>query len=254
MKLWVTAERGLNPIQNSIRLAADQALDSLMPKPTERELTALRDAFVPHLVRVRLDDGKRVRQPARMLDLPEEARRLVQALVAARLLVTRDGLVDVAHEALFKGWPKLDQWLTEEQVFLSDLERIRSAREVWAQAPTDQQAGALLHGLLLSRARDWLLRYPQRFISQDLEPLRTFIGESAQAEDAERYRSRRRRQRLFQGVAAAAVIFACAAGVAGWQYFEADRARRATEIARQEAVAERNRAERNFAGRQTGGR
>src|SRR5262249_12614612 len=50
------AERGLNPIQNSVRRAADQALDDLRPKPTERELAALRDAFVPHLVRVRLDD------------------------------------------------------------------------------------------------------------------------------------------------------------------------------------------------------
>ena len=52
--------RGLNPIQNSIRLAADEAIARVMP--SERELAALRDAFVPHLVRVRLDDGKRVRQ------------------------------------------------------------------------------------------------------------------------------------------------------------------------------------------------
>jgi Novel STAND NTPase 1 len=103
-------DRGLNPIQNSVRRAGDQALERL--KPTERQLSALRDAFVPHLVRVRLDDGKRVRQPARIIDLPTEAGELIKALVSARLLITRDGLVEVAHEALFKAWPTLNHWLT----------------------------------------------------------------------------------------------------------------------------------------------
>ena len=55
-------QRGLNPIQNSVRLVADQAISGL--RPTAGELAALRDAFVPHLVRIRLEDGKRVRQAA----------------------------------------------------------------------------------------------------------------------------------------------------------------------------------------------
>jgi len=62
-------ERHLNPIQNSVRLVADQAIGGL--KPADVELAALRDAFVPNLVRVRLDDGKRVRQPARLSELPK---------------------------------------------------------------------------------------------------------------------------------------------------------------------------------------
>ena len=78
-------ERGLNPIQNSVRLVADQAIGGL--KPADAELAALRDAFVPHLVRVRLDDGKRVRQPARLSELPAKLLRLIRALVEARLLV-----------------------------------------------------------------------------------------------------------------------------------------------------------------------
>ena len=70
-----------------MRLVADQAIGGL--KPADAELAALRDAFVPHLVRVRLDDGKRVRQPARLSELPAEALRLIGALVEARLLSTR---------------------------------------------------------------------------------------------------------------------------------------------------------------------
>src|ERR1700722_7300487 len=128
-------ERGLNPIQNAVRVVADQAIEGL--KPADAELAALRDAFVPHLVRVRLDDGKRVRQPARMSELPRDALGLINALVKARLLSTRatgesdaaaqdggEAVVEVTHEALFKAWPTLDEWLTEEHTFLSDIERI----------------------------------------------------------------------------------------------------------------------------------
>ena len=157
-------ERHLNPIQNSVRLVADQAIGGL--KPADAELAALRDAFVPHLVRVRLDDGKRVHQPARLAELPREALRVIRALVEARLLSTRatgetdgaakdggEAVVEVTHEALFKAWPTLDQWLTEEHTFLSDIERIKSAHDIWTQAPDAQKARALLGGLLLSRAR-----------------------------------------------------------------------------------------------------
>src|SRR6476660_763782 len=247
-------ERHLNPIQNSVRLVADQAIGGL--KPADAELAALRDAFVPHLVRVRLDDGKRVRQPARLSELPRESLRVIRTLVEARLLSTRatgetdgadkeggEAVVEVTHEALFKAWPTLDQWLTEEHIFLSDIERIKSAHDIWTQAPDAQKARALLGGLLLSRARDWLLKYPQRFLSRDMAALRAFIAASAEAEDAEKARiaaqearTRRIERRILQGAIAAALVFAATALFAGWQYFAADRAK-------QEAVTERHHAE-----------
>ena len=209
-------QRGLNPIQNSVRLVADQAIGGL--KPSDAELAALRDAFVPHLVRVRLNDGARVRQPAQMSELPPESLRLVRALVQARLLTTRgaddhapapdggDAVVEASHEALFKAWPLLDQWLTEEREFLTDIERIKIAQDIWTQAPEDQKSSALLGGLLLSRARDWLGKHPQRFRSGDTAAVGQFIAASAAAEDAERARAeaeqakvRRLERRMFQG-------------------------------------------------------
>ena len=111
--------------------------------------------------------AKRVRQSARLSELPSEALRLIRALVEARLLSTRaagegdgaaeaagEAVVEVTHEALFKAWTTLDRWLTEEHAFLSDIERIKSAQEIWTQAPDEQRSSALLGGLLLSRARD----------------------------------------------------------------------------------------------------
>jgi len=188
-------ERGLNPIENSVRLVADRAI--VARNPSGAELAALRDAFVPHLVRIRLDDGKRVRQPAHVTQLPQESLRLVSALVEARLLSTRavDGtsgeatdqstsIVEVTHEALFKAWPMLEKWLTEEQSFLTDLERIKAARDIWTQAAEEHKSKALLGGILLSRAREWLRQYPQRFQSPELEVVRCFITLSVAAEDA----------------------------------------------------------------------
>ena len=244
-------EHGLNPLQNSVRLCADQALGRL--RPSDAELAALRDAFVPHLVRVRLDDGKRVRRPARMSELPDMSLRLVRALVETRLLSTRgtgeraqgreggESLVEVAHEALFQAWPTLDQWLTEEHAFLSDLARIKSAHDIWTQAPEDQRARALFGGLLLSRARDWLTKYPQRFLSRDMAELHAFIVASAAAADAElaraqaqEARTRRMERMLLRGAVVAASITAVFALIAILQW-------RGAEIQRDDALIAQSR-------------
>jgi WD40 repeat protein len=232
------AARSLNPIQNSVWRGAEQAVGGL--RPSEAELKALRDAFIPHLVRLRLDDSKRVRQPAQLSELPADSLRLVRALVEARFLSTRsdgaqampadraDALVEVTHEALFKAWPLLDDWLTAEQSFLLDLEHLKSAHEIWLQAPEADKRKALLGGLLLSRARQWLVTYPQRFLSRDMAPLRAFVATSAEAEDAEQerrhaqeQRTRRIERRLFLGSIAAAVVFLAAAAFSGWRYRQA---------------------------------
>jgi WD40 repeat protein len=245
-------ELKLNPIQNSVRLVADQAIATLTP--SQDELDALRDAFIPYLVRVRLDDGRRVRQQARMNDLPESSRRLVQALVNARLLSVRvqsdDGphraivrIVEVAHEALFKAWPTLDAWLTAEQDFLNDVERLKATLEIWKQAADTSKGEALLQGLMLTRARDWLNRYPQRFLGRDMASLQSFISLSAQADDAKKAqeasqqeRSRRTRRLLFRGAIVAALIFAAIAFVAGVEYLQANKALKSAETERNVAL------------------
>jgi tetratricopeptide (TPR) repeat protein len=232
----------LTPVQNAVRLGADEAITRL--KPTNQEMAALRDSFIPHLVRLRLDDRRYVRQPAPLTALPREAERLIHALVEARLLTSRTSdktvpVVEVVHEALFTAWPTLTGWLAEEQNFLADIERLKGAQETWTQAAEAQKPQALLHGLLLSRARDWLIRYPQRFTNPSMEPLRAFIADSAAADDAERSRSQKLRQMIFQGLVAAVLIFACIAGIAGWFYFQANKERHEVE-------AQRNQAQLNF--------
>jgi hypothetical protein len=160
------SSRKLNPVQNSVRLAADEAIAGI--KPRREELAALRDAFVPHLVRLRLDDAKRVRQPARRADLPLEAERLLRALIEARLLSVRtedhaatqgermgQAVVEVAHEALFEAWPTLRNWLNEEQNFLADLARLKAAHETWEKA-SEREKPQTLVCCLAAPATGWL--------------------------------------------------------------------------------------------------
>jgi formylglycine-generating enzyme required for sulfatase activity len=64
------------------------------------------------------------------------AAKLVEALTDARLLVQSKGegdwpVVEVAHEALLRSWPKLTQWITEAQEDLILLRQVKTAAEQW---------------------------------------------------------------------------------------------------------------------------
>jgi WD40 repeat protein len=229
-------ERNLSPLENAVRRTAEETLASATP--SSGELAALREAFVGHLVRVN-EDGVRLRRPARLQDVPEPARRLVERLVGARLLSIRsDGdanAIEVAHEALFKVWPQLAAWLDEEQDFLIGRRQIEDAERLWATTAAAQQDQALLSGLLLEKARDWSIAHPER-----LKSVRDFVAGSIRKADLERARVRRRQRVLTVASAAAALVFAILGAVALVQWNRADRqtalAEDQTRIAREQTA------------------
>jgi hypothetical protein len=126
---------GLTPLENAVRQAADEALAEA--KPTDDELMALREAFVPAMVRVN-DEGEYVRRPARWDELPAKAQPLLERLSKARLLMVRqDGdarVVEVAHEALLRKWPLLRSWLDYARAFLIGKQQLEQDLRDWDQA------------------------------------------------------------------------------------------------------------------------
>jgi hypothetical protein len=138
-------------------------------RATPEELAALKRAFIPFLVRIN-DDGSFVRQPARTDMLPPGSRRLIDALIAARLLRTweRDGepMIEVAHEALFTAWPKLSEWLEEEREFLSLKARVGAMHRVWRAASRRKRRTVLLnlHDTLLTARH--LEESPDAFLAE----------------------------------------------------------------------------------------
>ena len=90
---------GLTPLENAVRQAADEVLAEA--KPAEDEFMALREAFVPAMVRVNAE-GEYVRRLARWDELPDKSHPLLERLARARLLIVRQyadaRAVEVAQE------------------------------------------------------------------------------------------------------------------------------------------------------------
>lgn len=76
---------------------------------------------------------------------------VVGALADARLLTTSEGVVDVAHEALIRGWPRLRGWIDEDRDRLRVHRRLSETAEEWERL--DRDPGLLFRGVRLAQAR-----------------------------------------------------------------------------------------------------
>jgi len=88
----------------------------------EEERAALREAFLDHLVSVS-GDGLEAKRATRFEDLPPASLAIVRRMVDDRLLVLKEGSVEIAHEALLRTWEPLVQWIDESKV-----ERLQALR------------------------------------------------------------------------------------------------------------------------------
>lgn len=233
---------GLTPLENSVRKAADAVLEEM--HLTETELAALRDAFVPAMVRVN-DKGEFARRPARWNELPAAAFPILERLAAARLLTLRlEGdrrVIEVAHEALLRKWPLLRKWLEEAREFLLGRQQLEGDLSDWLRAPEAEKLGALLSGLKLGRARIWLAERAHQLRPEERE----FITESINRADAEardrearQRREIRRNRRITIGAGVAAVVMAGLAVVSIYQWTEATASLKMARVSRLAAAAQ----------------
>jgi len=147
------------------------------------------------------DDTRRRAEKAELVPEPggaAEIEGVVQQLAAARLLATTrdeesgEEMVDVAHEALIRGWPRLQGWIGEDRAGLLTHRRLTEAAEEWERNGKDR--GYLYAGGRLAEVSEWAGQH-----TADLNPLeKDFIQRSTAA------RQRTLWQRI--GLAAAAVL------------------------------------------------
>lgn len=183
---------GLSPIEVALRRKAEDTLRA--HGIDEAGLAALRRAFIPNLIRLD-DQGRPLRRMARFAAMPEGAVTLLHALVDARLLRagggTNDLQIEVAHEALFRVWPQLADWIAEELDFLRLLYQVEQQERLWRDASEAERRDALLGGLLLARTRTTYGREPDRFGALD-----RFVQASLAEDDARRAEERRQRDAI----------------------------------------------------------
>jgi WD40 repeat protein len=179
------AQAQLSPLENAVRRKADEVLGAA--NPTAEDLQALKEAFIPGMVRVNAE-GEYARRPAEMTGISSRAMPIIDRLAKAYLLTVRHErgvtLVEVTHEALLRKWPRLKNWLDEEKEFLTGKEQLDQDLQDWEHAPEKQKTEALLWGLKLARAQAWLAAKPRQLN----EPERRFIDASVRYVEARRKR------------------------------------------------------------------
>ena len=78
-----------------------------------------------------------------------------------RLLVTAtteagETYAEVAHEAIFRRWDKLREWIAAEREFLAWRSGLEAARRAWEKTADQDKDDALLMGFALTQAQSWL--------------------------------------------------------------------------------------------------
>ena len=71
---------------------------------------------------------------------------------------TGETYAEVAHEAIFRRWDKLREWIAAEREFLAWRSGLEAARRAWQATPDASKDDALLMGLALTQAQSWLAK------------------------------------------------------------------------------------------------
>lgn len=150
---------------------------------------------------------------------------VVDRLAEARLVTTggppvEDRWVEVSHEALIRGWPRLRQWIDEERGDLLVHRRLTQAAREWDRINRDP--GALHRGAQLAEAVAWASR--RSGSANTLE--REFLDASVALDEAGRRRHRRRVRAVAASLAVGLVVVAALAVVATLQRRRAEEQRR----------------------------
>jgi hypothetical protein len=161
------------------------------------------------------------RQRAAMPEADPVAEATIRKLADARLVVTeRDAAsgretVEVAHEALIRGWQRLRGWVDQDREFLRTREHIAAQARLWEdeRQPPDR---LLPPGRPLAEGEDLLATR-----GADLDPeLIAYIEASAVAAKAEEDAARAvQRRRLWSARLAAAAMFPLAAAAGVFAYW-----------------------------------
>jgi formylglycine-generating enzyme required for sulfatase activity len=172
----------------------------------------LRRIFTLELATVREGEEPTRRRAARS-EFTDKEWRLVNELAdhPNRLLSTAtseagETYAEVAHEAIFKRWGKLRDWIAAEREFLAWRTGLEAARRAWQKTHEDSKTEALLMGLALAQAQSWLAKRSEDLPVADQD----FIDQSAKR--GRKARSRARRVQALVYVLLIGIIL----GLVGW--------------------------------------
>jgi hypothetical protein len=148
----------------------------------------LRRIFTLKLATVR-EGEEPTRRRAMRYEFTDEEWRLVSELAdhPNRLLVTatpENGktYAEVAHEAIFRRWDALREWIAAEREFLAWRSGLESARRAWQATADASKHDALLMGAALTQAQSWLAKRAEDLPLPDREFIALSIAREKKAQ------------------------------------------------------------------------
>ena len=199
---WLTIDRyrAIGGVKGAIASRAENVYDRLTP---EQQATARRILLRLTQPGEGTEDTRRRAAVSELVPSGEggsAVEAVVNELAGARLVTTSrnesgEEVVDVAHEALIRGWPRLQQWVDETPAALRIHRDLTVAAEAWNA--NKRERSYLYSGPRLDEAAAFAARNPDDI--NDLE--RTFLTASRRARQS-------RTLRLVGGLAAASLVFA----------------------------------------------
>lgn len=201
------------------------------------EQQAVAHGTLLRLVHVR-DGAPDTRRPADQREFTSDAaHEVLDACIAARLVTSDRGRVQLAHEALIAAWPRLRRWLEENREALRVQGRLTEAVAHWLAS--DRSRDLLYRGSALDALEEVVGADDAASLT---EPEREFLEASRAAERLRRDTRRRAARRLRVLAAALAVVAVAAVGfaVAAWRQTGVLANERDLAISRQLAVTSRS--------------
>ena len=135
------------------------------------------------------EDGEPARRRAARSEFSDQEWRLVSELAdyPNRLLVTvtneaGETYAEVAHEAIFRRWGKLREWIAAEREFLAWRSGLEAARRAWQNTTETSKGDALLMGAALTKAQQWFAQRAKDLPKVDREFIALSIGHERKAQ------------------------------------------------------------------------
>lgn len=208
-----------------IRRAVAQSAESVYASidPGHRQL--LRDLVLRLVTAGPEGEPVRSRVPRRLLSADLDHEHLIDLLVASRLVTSDAGIVEIAHEALAREWPRLRAWLDDDIEGQRVLHHLTSAADAWDSL--GRPDSELYRGVRLAQTIDWRTHNDRVLTSTEAAFLDAAerIAETEQRSAAERVRHQARLIHRLRGVLAGAAVLLVATLLAGaLAVREADRA------------------------------
>ncbi len=157
-------------------------------------LTELGDETATGDTRRRASFTELIREP----EETDATKAVLKALADARLVITSEDSVEVAHEALIREWPTLRTWLEDNREGLRLHRQLTEATQEWLAA--GHAPDLLFRGVRLAQANEWASTHADDLNVQEREFLADSI-ESTERDIAEREAARQRELQAAQKLA-----------------------------------------------------